>query len=197
MLSNHFNMKYKKLLIILAIGLIMGNAFSKDTGSNNSLVKVLQSTNDNWNKNIKIQENVDSKWQTPEETYKNKNGHLEDLVIIKYFDLISKGIPKENLKIAVSDIEANGKRKKHIFLVCFDKNNNYVLDIINPKVLDLKNRTDIKNIKLVMTDKGVFMKNQYAIAESLGWTYIRNQFNKHVYFLNQLHKKDKEKTVRG
>lgn len=197
MLSNDFNMKYKKLLIILAIGLTMGNAFSKDTGSNNSLVKVLQSTNDNWNKNIKTQENVDSKWQTPEETYKNKNGQLEDLVIIKYFDLISKGIPKENLKIAVSDIEVNGKRKKHIFLVCFDKNNNYVLDIINPKVLDLKNRTDIKNIKLVMTDKGVFMKNQYAIAESLGWTYIRNQFNKHVYFLNQLHKKDKEKTVRG
>lgn len=182
---------------MLATSLAFSFSYAKGDEKNTPLVKVLQSTNDSWNKSIKIQENVDNKWQTPEETYKNKNGQLEDVVIIKYFDLISKGIPKENLKIAVSDIENNGKKTKHIFLVCFDKNNNYVLDVVNPKVVDLKNRSDIKNIKLVMTHKGVFMKNQYAITESLGWTYIRNQFNKHVLFLNQIHKKEKENTVQG
>ncbi len=190
-------MKYKKLLITLAISITFGYAQAKGEEKNNPLVKVLQSTNDSWNKNLKIKEDVDNKWQTPEETYSNKNAQLEDVVIIKYFDLISKGIPKENLKIAVSDIEHNGKKKKHIFLVCFDKKNNYVLDVVNPKVLDIKNRPDIKNIKLVMTDKGVFMKNNYALAESLGWTYIRNQFNKHVIFLNKINKQQKEKAVHG
>lgn len=84
-----------------------------------------------------------------------------------------------------------------MFLVCFDKNHNYVLDVINSKVLDIKNREDIKNIKLVMNHKGVFMKNSLAIDESVEWTSIRNQFNKHVIFLNQLNKKQKEKSVQS
>ncbi len=190
-------MNYKKLLITLAISFSFGISYAKTEENKISLVKVLQSTNDSWNKNIKLNDGIDKSWQTPEETYSNKNGHVEDLVIIKYFDLIAKGIPKENLKIAVSDIVINGKKKKHMFLVCFDRNNNYVLDVINPKVLDIKNRKDIKNIKLIMNHKGVFMKDNYAIDESVAWTSIRNQFNKHVIFLNQLNKKQKEKSVHG
>jgi predicted transglutaminase-like cysteine proteinase len=190
-------MNYKKLLITLAISFSVGCSYAKTQENKISLVKVLQSTNDDWNKNIKLTEGLGKNWQTPEETYSNKKGHIEDLVIVKYFDLIAKGIPKENLKIVISDIVVNGKKKKHMFLVCFDKNHNYVLDVINSKVLDIKNREDIKNIKLVMNHKGVFMKNSLAIDESVEWTSIRNQFNKHVIFLNQLNKKQKEKSVQS
>ena len=186
-------MKNKKLLIILLLSLPFTYSYAKGESKENSSIELLQSINDNWNNSIEIDNRVDNNWQTPEETYTKKKGQIEDLVIIKYFDLISKGVPKENLKIAVADLESGKNKKKHIFLICFDKQYNYVLDSVNSKVLDIKNRKDLKNIKAIMTHQGVFMKEKYSIAESLGWTTIRNKFNKHVMFLNEVNRKEKLK----
>lgn len=176
----------KKIILIITVFFSI-SCYSAETSI--SLVEI----NNHWNNYVKTRE-YNGHWQTPEVTYKTKTGSSEDLAIIKYFDLISHGVPEDKLKIAII---AKEDKKQHAIVIFTHKNKKMVLDSEKSEIGELKDRKDIKKITSVISKSGVVVPNMGFSGESIRWNNIRNDFDSHVLFLKNLPKIKPKSAVHG
>jgi predicted transglutaminase-like cysteine proteinase len=82
-------------------------------------------------------------WATPLETLASSGGDCEDFAIAKYFTLKKLGMPEQCLTL--NYVKVANYNKPHMVLVyqCFDADEPLVLDNLNPKLLSVKQRTDL------------------------------------------------------
>jgi len=123
-------------------------------------------------------------WATPLETLIKSAGDCEDFTIIKYFTLISLGVPVERLKLTyVKALEYN---QAHMVLT-YSKNKRsvpLVLDNINKKILPAPKRTDLKPV-YSFNGEGMWIQKQQNLGKRVGnssrirlWTKLTNRMKK-------------------
>lgn len=82
-------------------------------------------------------------WDTPEEFIENQGGDCEDFALIKYFTLLSLGIPEEKLRMTyVKDLTTN---QAHMVLAYYSQpqGDPLILDNIVSEILPAAKRTDL------------------------------------------------------
>jgi predicted transglutaminase-like cysteine proteinase len=126
------------------------------------LLALIISTNISVNSNINYVDDKIDYWQSPSETIKLKTGDCEDYAILKYFELLKKGIPDNDMRIAYTITESGG----HMVLVV----NKYVLD----NMTDAIYMTDDIEIIYSFNSSAIYFNNrEYKLKKLLPkWSAI-------------------------
>lgn len=125
-------------------------------------------------------------WATPLETLIKSAGDCEDFTIIKYFTLISLGVPIEHLKLTY--VKALKYNQAHMVLT-YSKNKRsvpLVLDNINKKILPASKRTDLKPV-YSFNGEGMWIQKQQKLGKRVGsssrirlWTDLTSRMKKEL-----------------
>lgn len=106
-------------------------------------------------------------WATPIETLIKNAGDCEDFTIIKYFTLISLGMPIKHLKLTY--VKALKYNQAHMVLT-YTKTKRavpLVLDNINKKILPASQRTDLKPV-YSFNGEGLWLQKQKKLGKKVG-----------------------------
>ncbi len=125
-------------------------------------------------------------WATPLETLIKSAGDCEDFTIIKYFTLISLGVPVNRLKLTY--VKALKYNQAHMVLT-YSKSKRaipLVLDNINKKILPASKRTDLKPI-YSFNGEGMWIQKQKKLGKRVGnssrirlWTELTQRMSKEL-----------------
>ncbi|MCK5648177.1 MAG: transglutaminase-like cysteine peptidase [Gammaproteobacteria bacterium] len=125
-------------------------------------------------------------WATPIETLLKSAGDCEDFTIIKYFTLISLGVPIDHLKLTY--VKALKLNQAHMVLT-YSKTRRavpLVLDNINKKILPASKRKDLKPV-YSFNGEGMWIQKQKNLGKRVGnssrirlWTELTNRMNKEL-----------------
>lgn len=106
-------------------------------------------------------------WATPVETLTKNAGDCEDFTIIKYFTLISLGVPVSRLKLTY--VRAVKYNQAHMVLT-YSENKGavpLVLDNINRKILPASKRDDLKPV-YSFNGEGLWLQKQKVLGQKVG-----------------------------
>ncbi len=106
-------------------------------------------------------------WATPVETLIKNAGDCEDFTIIKYFTLISLGVPVSRLKLTyVKSLKYN---QAHMVLTYSENKRSVplVLDNINRKILPASKRDDLKPV-YSFNGEGLWLQEQKTLGKKVG-----------------------------
>jgi predicted transglutaminase-like cysteine proteinase len=149
----------------------------------------LKLTNDFFNKQIrwvsdkKLWKKKDY-WATPIETLLKKAGDCEDFTIIKYFTLISLGVPVNRLKLTY--VKALKINQAHMVLTYTKTKRSIplVLDNLNKKILPSSKRKDLKPV-YSFNGEGMWLQKQSKVGKKVGsssrirlWTELNTRMRK-------------------
>ncbi|MCW8931219.1 MAG: transglutaminase-like cysteine peptidase [Gammaproteobacteria bacterium] len=125
-------------------------------------------------------------WATPIETLVKSAGDCEDFTIIKYFTLISLGIPIERLKLTY--VKALKYNQAHMVLTYSETKRAVplVLDNINKKILPASKRKDLKPV-YSFNGEGMWIQKQKKLGKRVGsssrirlWTELTDRMQKEL-----------------
>jgi predicted transglutaminase-like cysteine proteinase len=151
----------------------------------------LKLTNDFFNKQLrwvsdkKLWKKKDY-WATPMETLLKSAGDCEDFTIIKYFTLVSLGLPIKRLKLTY--VKAITINQAHMVLT-YSKSKRavpLVLDNINKKILPASKRKDLKPV-YSFNGEGMWLQKQTKLGKKVGsssrirlWTELNSRMQKEL-----------------
>lgn len=125
-------------------------------------------------------------WATPIETLLKSAGDCEDFTIIKYFTLISLGVPIDRLKLTY--VKALKLNQAHMVLT-YNKTRRsvpLVLDNINKKILPSSERKDLKPV-YSFNGEGMWIQKQKNLGKRVGnssrirlWTELTKRMKKEL-----------------
>lgn len=125
-------------------------------------------------------------WATPTETLIKSAGDCEDFTIIKYFTLISLGVPIDHLKLTY--VKALKYNQAHMVLT-YNKTRRsmpLVLDNINKKILPASKRKDLKPV-YSFNGEGMWIQKQKKLGKRVGnssrirlWTELTERMQKEL-----------------
>jgi len=106
-------------------------------------------------------------WATPMETLIKSAGDCEDFTIIKYFTLISLGVPVSHLKLTY--VKALKYNQAHMVLTYSETKRSVplVLDNINKKILPANKRKDLKPV-YSFNGEGMWLQKQKNLGKKVG-----------------------------
>ncbi|MCU7837140.1 MAG: transglutaminase-like cysteine peptidase [gamma proteobacterium symbiont of Taylorina sp.] len=106
-------------------------------------------------------------WATPMETLIKRAGDCEDFTIIKYFTLISLGVPVSHLKLTY--VKALKYNQAHMVLTYSETKRSVplVLDNINKKILPANKRKDLKPV-YSFNGEGMWLQKQKQLGKKVG-----------------------------
>jgi len=106
-------------------------------------------------------------WATPMETLIKRAGDCEDFTIIKYFTLISLGVPISHLKLTY--VKAIKYNQAHMVLTYSETKRSIplILDNINKKILPANERTDLKPV-YSFNGEGLWLQKQKKLGQKVG-----------------------------
>ena len=106
-------------------------------------------------------------WATPMETLLKRAGDCEDFTIIKYFTLISLGVPIKRLKLTY--VKALKYNQAHMVLTYSETKRSMplILDNINKKVLPANQRKDLKPV-YSFNGEGMWLQKQKKLGQKVG-----------------------------
>ena len=106
-------------------------------------------------------------WATPMETLIKRAGDCEDFTIIKYFTLISLGMPINRLKLTY--VKALKYNQAHMVLTYSETKRSVplVLDNINKKILPANKRKDLKPV-YSFNGEGLWLQKQKKLGKKVG-----------------------------
>ncbi len=138
-----------------------------------------------WISDIKLWKKKDY-WATPLETLVKNAGDCEDFTIIKYFTLMSLGVPIKRLKLTY--VKAIKYNQAHMVLT-YSKNKRaipLVLDNINKSILPASKRKDLKPV-YSFNGKGMWIQKQAKLGKRVGnssrirlWTELTKRMRKEL-----------------
>lgn len=151
--------KYKRLL---------------ETTKDFELLKKLSYINSFYNKILPINDDkkykVDDYWATPKEFLIEGKGDCEDYAIAKYFTLLTLGIPKEKLYLAI--VKVKNATSYHMVLLYIENNNSMplVLDNLSSKVIEFNKRPKLIP-EVIFNEKHTYiLKNKKIYKKaSINW----------------------------
>ncbi|RXJ87751.1 transglutaminase-like cysteine peptidase [Arcobacter sp. CECT 8985] len=173
----------------IAIRLVKYNRLLKKA-KNFPLIKKLGYTNSFYNKILPVDDEdkykVDDYWATPKEFLIEGKGDCEDYAIAKYFTLLSLGVNKKNLYLAV--VQVKGETSYHMVLLYFKNKKSIplVLDNLSFKVITFDKRPKLipKYIfnefgAYILKDKKIYKKVKIKWGKTNKWKVILNRvYNK-------------------
>ncbi len=125
-------------------------------------------------------------WATPMETLLRSAGDCEDFTIIKYFTLVSLGIPIKRLKLTY--VKAITLNQAHMVLT-YSKTKRtvpLVLDNLNKKILPASKRKDLKPV-YSFNGEGLWLQKQSNLGKKVGsssrirlWTDLEKRMRKEL-----------------
>ncbi len=139
-----------------------------------------------WISDLKLWKQKDY-WATPIETLIKSAGDCEDFTIIKYFTLISLGVPAKHLRLTY--VKALKYNQAHMVLTYSKKRHQVplVLDNINKKILPASQRTDLKPV-YSFNGEGMWLQSKKKLGKKVGsssrirlWTDLRKRMKKELY----------------
>lgn len=106
-------------------------------------------------------------WATPVETLIKNAGDCEDFTIIKYFTLISLGVPINRLKLTY--VKAIKYNQAHMVLTYSENKRSIplVLDNINKKILPASKRKDLKPV-YSFNGEGMWLQKKENLGKKVG-----------------------------
>lgn len=106
-------------------------------------------------------------WATPMETLLKRAGDCEDFTIIKYFTLISLGVPIKRLKLTY--VKALKYNQAHMVLTYSETKRSMplILDNINKKILPANQRKDLKPV-YSFNGEGMWLQKQKKLGQKVG-----------------------------
>lgn len=125
-------------------------------------------------------------WATPIETLIKSAGDCEDFTIIKYFTLISLGVPIDHLKLTY--VKALKLNQAHMVLTYSKTRRSVplVLDNINKKILPASKRKDLKPV-YSFNGEGMWIQKQKNLGKRVGnssrirlWTELTSRMKKEL-----------------
>jgi predicted transglutaminase-like cysteine proteinase len=151
----------------------------------------LKLVNDFVNKNIqwiddKVIWNKNDYWATPMEVLSKRAGDCEDFSIVKYFTLISLGVPMDRLKLSYVKLLADNQ--SHMVLTYYETNKAVpiILDNIHKRMKRASRREDIKPI-YSFNDQGIWLQKRHKLGNKIGttsqlrlWLDLNKRINKEL-----------------
>ncbi len=138
-----------------------------------------------WISDLKLWKQKDY-WATPVETLVKAAGDCEDFTIIKYFTLISLGVPVKHLRLTY--VKALKYNQAHMVLT-YSKTRHeipLVLDNINKKILPASQRKDLKPV-YSFNGEGMWLQSKKKLGKKVGsssrirlWTNLKNRMQKEL-----------------
>lgn len=110
---------------------------------------------------------VDDYWKSPEEFLRDGGGDCEDYAIIKYFTLVTLGIPKKRLRITyVTSVKLN---QAHMVLSYYPspEAEPLILDNLESNILKASMRPDLKPVYSFNGD-GLWLAKQQGADDFMG-----------------------------
>ncbi len=141
--------KYKRLL---------------ETTKDFRLIKKLSYVNSFYNKILPINDDakykVDDYWATPKEFLIEGKGDCEDYTIAKYFTLLTLGIPKDKLYLAI--VKVKNTASYHMVLLYIENKNSMplVLDNLSSKVVEFNKRPKLIAKVIFNENNSYILKNK-------------------------------------
>lgn len=124
----------------------------KDLQNEKNKLIILTKVNNFFNKFLSLSDiknyNKIDYWANRKEFIIKGKGDCEDYVIAKYFTLLELGLKKEYFTI----YQVKYKNDLHLVLAYKIKEKNLVLDNINKKIKDMKNRNDLTILRYIKTN---------------------------------------------
>ncbi|MBL7479952.1 transglutaminase-like cysteine peptidase [Legionella bononiensis] len=112
-------------------------------------------------------EGIEDYWKSPDEFIIDGGGDCEDYAIIKYFTLITLGVPTERLRITyVTSLKLN---QAHMVLSYYPspEAEPLILDSLEPEILRASKRTDLKPI-YSFNGEGLWLAKQRGQGSFMG-----------------------------
>ncbi len=135
-----------------------------DTAKDFELIKKLSYVNSFYNKILPVNDEekykVDDYWATPKEFLIEGKGDCEDYAIAKYFTLLTLGIPKDKLYLAV--VKVKNATSYHMILLYIENKNSMplVLDNLSSKVIEFNKRSKLIP-KVIFNENNIYiLKNK-------------------------------------